>query len=234
MKSLFKNLIPQWLRGVIRVIKVLEIDYNHFNSARLRSCIARDGLPLPWYTYPTIEYLNQLDFTDSVVFEYGGGNSTFYWASRAKEVICLEDDAEWAEHIRNAHHSNVSVRYVSDKEAYVTEISQYSQGFDVIVVDGAHSRCKCAQAALAKLNPGGMIILDNSDHYFRTAQVLREANLIQVDMTGFGPIQGCSWTTSLFLHREFNTPPIKNIQPKPGIGSSLSNEKDRMLHEGDC
>lgn len=34
-------------------------------------CIDRDGNPIPWYTYPAIEYLSQFDVTDKDVFEFG-------------------------------------------------------------------------------------------------------------------------------------------------------------------
>lgn len=229
-----RRLLPRWLRAVARYFKVLEVDYNHLQSAYKNECIDRDGSPIPWYTYPMIEYLRQLDFGRRVVFEYGGGNSTFFWASRAREVICVEDDAEWADYIRGRCYPNVSVKYVPGKLEYVAEITRYEDGFDVIVIDGSHSRCKCAQTALTKLNRGGMIVLDNSDHYYRTAQVLRDADLIQVDMTGFGPIQGCTWTTSLFLHRAFDIHPVGGKQPQPGIGSSPTSEPERIRREGDC
>ena len=146
----------------------------------------------------------------------------------------MEDNAAWADFIKNKHLSNADVKYISNKLDYVTEISKHEKGFDVIVIDGEHSRFKCAQVALSKLIPGGMVILDNSDHYFRTAQELRGSNLIQVDMSGFGPILGRTWTTSLFLHRDFSITPIGNIQPLPPIGSSPSSEEERTLHEGGC
>jgi hypothetical protein len=227
-------IFPKWLLVVARYIKVLEFDYNHFQSAYQNRCIDRDGLAIPWYTYPAIEYLKQLDFSDKIVFEYGGGNSTFFWGSRAGKAICVEDNLDWAKYIESRKMGNVQVKYIPDKSEYVAEISRHVGGFDIIVIDGSHSRCKCAQIAITKLNPGGIIILDNSDHYFKSARILRDADLIQVDMTGFGPIQGCTWTTSIFFHRAFNTQPKNNRQPQLGIGSSPSSEQERALHEGDC
>ncbi|MCL0042054.1 hypothetical protein M1N12_03225, partial [Peptococcaceae bacterium] len=35
-------------------------------------------------------------------------------------------------------------------------------------------------------------------------------------MTGFGPINGYTWTTSFFFHREFNFKPLHSRQPLHG------------------
>ena len=225
-------LLPGWLRAVVRYIKVLEIDYNHFQSAYQRKCIDRTGMPIPWYTYPAIEYLKQLDFSQKTVFEYGGGSSTLFWASRSRKVVCVEEDKGWADFVRDKCPSNANVRYVPDAVSYVSEIDRFEEDFDVIVIDGGHSRYQCAQTAINRVKTGGMIILDNSDHYFRTAKALRDANFIQIDMTGFGPIQGNTWTTSLFLHRAFDIEPIDDLQPKPGVGSVIPSEEERILREG--
>ena len=36
-------------------------------------CLDKDGNPIPWYTYPAIEYLSQFDYSDKEIFEYGCG-----------------------------------------------------------------------------------------------------------------------------------------------------------------
>ena len=36
------------------------------------------GNAIPLYTYPSIDYLEQLDFSESSVFEYGSGMSTLW------------------------------------------------------------------------------------------------------------------------------------------------------------
>src|SRR5205085_491303 len=87
--------------------------------------------------------------------------------------------------------------------------------------DGAargHTRLKCARRALAKLREGGLIVLDNSDWLPESARVLRQAGLIQVDMSGFAPISGHPQTTSLFFHRAFAFAPRGPRQPLPPPG----------------
>ncbi|MDD2490497.1 MAG: hypothetical protein PHY26_04540, partial [Bacilli bacterium] len=51
---------------------------------------------LPWYSFEAIDFLaGHVDKT-SVVFEWGGGGSTLFWARRVKQVICVESSDAWA------------------------------------------------------------------------------------------------------------------------------------------
>ena len=45
-----------------------------------------------WYTYPLLEFLENLDFSQDSVFEYGSGSSSVYWANKAKCVQSVEHD----------------------------------------------------------------------------------------------------------------------------------------------
>lgn len=61
---------------------------------------------------------------------------------------------------------------------------------------------------------GGIVILDNSDWFRETSKYLREKlDLIEIDFHGFGPINDYTWTTSVFITRNFRFKPIDNIQP---------------------
>jgi hypothetical protein len=174
--------------------------------------------PLAWYTYPALEYLNQLDFSDKTVYEYGCGSSTLFWSERAKKVCSVEHNIEWFKAVQQKLSVNNILHLAENKDDYIDDINQFTDMFDVIIVDGAY-RFECAQAAIPRLKCGGMIVLDNSDWCQTTAKLLREAGLIEVDMAGFGPINPYTWTTSFFLHRKFDIPPIQDIQPSPSIGS---------------
>jgi len=86
--------------------------------------------------------------------------------------------------------------------------------FDVVIVDGASNRYLCAKEALRHLNPGGMVILDNSEWYPKSAAMLREAgNLIQADFYGFKATESHTSTTSVFFHREYKNIPRAATQP---------------------
>ncbi len=54
-----------------------------FTSVKLGRSVDLDGNPLPWITYPAIEMLRRIDILNGRVFEYGAGNSSLWWATRA-------------------------------------------------------------------------------------------------------------------------------------------------------
>lgn len=214
-----------WIAPV-RAARSLWFDYAHLRSAAMQQAVDADGRAVPWYTYPAIEYLRQLDFTGKQVFEYGSGNSTIFWGASAERVVSAEEDEAWYATLGPKLPANCELILETDLARYVDVIRRYPGGFDVIVVDGAsrgRTRLKCSRAALECLRPGGLIILDNSDWLPESSRLLRESGLIQVDMTGFVPINGNTQTTSLFLHREFVVKPKGARLPQPGPGATNKN-----------
>ena len=213
---------PTTWMPALKAARALWFDYAHLRSVLTKSCVDSAQQPVPWYTYPAIEYLKSLDFRDKTVFEYGSGNSTLFWAARARRVVSVEDDDAWFARIAPQLPANCEIALDEDLTTYADTITRYPEGFDVIVVDGAArggTRLRCSRNAVAALRPGGMIILDNSDWLPESAQLLRESGLIQVDMTGFAPICGHTQSTSVFLHREFQFAPCGARQPLPGPAS---------------
>jgi hypothetical protein len=209
-----------------RLFRILNFEYGHLRSVALERPVDRDGAPCPWYTYPALEYLKQLDFSDKTVFEYGCGHSTLFWAARAAQVVSVEHNAEWYDLVRAKLPGNCTLVHEPQSDDYAAAISRFDQQFDVIVVDGlvtGGTRLKCARAAVAYLREGGMIILDNSDWLPESARHLRGTGLIEVDMTGFAPINDYTCTTSFFLHRAFAFTSRQDRQPVPGTGAQPYN-----------
>ncbi len=199
-----------------------------------KSCRDKDGNPLPWYTYPAIEYLSQFDYSQKKIFEYGCGYSSMFWAERAEKVTSIEDNFEWhARWQKEFQHPRLEIRWRDEGEIYENAIFEDDALYDVIVVDGKR-RAECAKAAIVKLASGGMIILDDSDRintsqeYVDAVRALRQADLIQIDFYGFCPMNNYTKTTSLFLRRDFNFESLYKVQPINGIGNLWSmNRKDR-------
>jgi len=202
-----------------------------------KKCVDRDGNPIPWYTYPAIEYLSQFDYSNKKVFEFGCGSSSQFWAERAMSVVAIEDNAEWLEKWRREFEwgklSNLEVKYRDEGEGYYRAISESGETFDVIIIDGK-LRAECARAAVACGAAGGMIILDDSDRintseeYVRAVNFLRQGDYIQVDFYGFCPMNNFAKTTSVFLSRAFNFESLYKVQPIFGLGSLWGMErKDR-------
>jgi hypothetical protein len=222
VSRLVSLLSSRWLPSLAAAHKLL-FSYGHLATSRRRACVDATGRPIPWYTYPAIDYIKQLDFRSRTIFEYGSGNSTLFWASVASRVVSVEEDETWYHHLAPRLPRNCELVLEVDLDEYVAVVERYKEPFDVIVIDGAsrgHTRLKCAHRALPRLREGGMIILDNSDWLPESARVLRESGLIEVDMTGFVPISGHTHTTSFFLHRAFAFEPVGPRQPMPGPGAA--------------
>jgi len=220
LRTLWRSLTPPHFRSYVHHLRshfdIIEIQSGNFRSLREQKAVDKHGEPLPWYTYPAIEFLKQLDFTNKDIFEYGTGNSTLFWSRRAKKVVSVESDEVWFDKVQAAalNTRNVSILYRSEKNAYVNEIKEHP-GFDVIVIDGLH-RLECARASAGALRDGGLIILDNSDVCPSSAQYLRQRDLIQVDMIGLGPGIAAIWATSLFFRRDFSMSSKSAAQPSCG------------------
>lgn len=178
--------------------QILAHAHGHARTLETKVPMAANGLPLPWYTYPAIEYLNQLDASGLDIFEYGSGNSSLYWAHKGANVWCVEHSPEWYESMRtkSAQLCGISLRH--DAETYASSIAEDGRTYDIVVIDGAW-RNECAAAAPAQLRKDGLIILDNSDWYTDVARFLRSRGFFQVDFNGFGPVNNYCWTTSIFL-----------------------------------
>ena len=62
----------------------------------------RDGRPLPWFAYAAIDFLERTLTPDLAMFEYGGGQSTRYWADRLSHVHSIDHDPAFVEMVRRA------------------------------------------------------------------------------------------------------------------------------------
>ncbi len=66
--------------------------------------------PVPWFTYSATKYLSEIVKSDSRVFEFGAGNSTLWWATRARDVVSVEHDPTWADQLINLKLPNVALK----------------------------------------------------------------------------------------------------------------------------
>jgi hypothetical protein len=129
------------------------------------------GMLYPWYTPQFIEVMKTWDLKNKKVFEYGGGDSTVWWAYHAAEVYTVESNVEWHEKIvqeLRKYSLPAVVAYrptipneVELKSAFVQAIYENPGEFDIIIVDSGSFRDECVGAALTKIKDGGIIICDN-------------------------------------------------------------------------
>lgn len=136
------------------------IDLNHCNEWQHRC--SETGLVLPWYTKSFLDELVTWELSDKVVFEYGAGASTVWWARKCKSVYAVESNETYLEAVRSKV-DEMGIYYAGTKETYLKFITKPGRKFDIVVVDGEPIgwRDDCIPWALNNLNPGGRLIIDN-------------------------------------------------------------------------
>lgn len=244
IKTMIRNILPTALLNSIQTyrkqwinFKTLAKEYNQLESIKKWSCINKEGNPIPWYTYPAIEYLSNLDFSDKTVLEWGGGNSSLFWAKRCKKLVTIESNPEWFKMIKKnqAQNQDLYFKQNATPEVSHSEFAHFpltlDTNFDVFILDG-EDRQVCSNIALEIIrlhnNQNALIIFDNSDWYQNTCKILRDASLIQVDFHGFAPINAYTHTTSIFLTRNFHFNPLNKLQPHYSI-NALHHKNDDLL-----
>jgi predicted O-methyltransferase YrrM len=165
-----------------------------------------NGAPIPWITYPALDFLAERVLPEMVVFEYGSGNSTFWWSSRVKKLISCEHDKEWYALFRSEIPDNTTYllrRAKGGSTDYAMEISNYKEMFDILVIDG-RDRVNCVKNGLASLRHTGVIIWDNSDRseYQEGFDLLREKGFKSLDFWGMGALATRRWCTSIYYRRK--------------------------------
>ena len=72
--SIYKGI----LIGFLAPIKS-SINTGHFISSLKRVSLNKNREPIPWLTYPAIDFLADKNFKNASILEIGGGNSTLWW-----------------------------------------------------------------------------------------------------------------------------------------------------------
>ena len=128
----------------------------------------QDGDYLPWMTYPFIDYLSLKLNNQQVIFEYGCGSSTLFFASKVSKVVALESNKLWYDIIKqklfDANISNVELIYFDNAlqdNNYELFASQYKEKFDLVIVDSL-KRFACATNSINAIKTNGAIILEES------------------------------------------------------------------------
>ena len=192
---------------------------GHFRSSWKMSAVSRTGKPVPWYTYPCIDFIRFRDFQGKKVREFGGGQSSLWWSQRAASVVTLEGDKQWYEKIKKKMPSNVQMFLVSmdNPSACVKEVNEVLQNyaeFDVIIIDGLY-RSEMISIAQTKMANHGVIICDNAEGY-GFYEGFKASGMNRVDFFGNAPGVVLQHCTSLFfgeqcflLSSEYSIPVIE-------------------------
>jgi predicted O-methyltransferase YrrM len=127
----------------------------------------------PWLTKDAVAILSDLLRPSDVGLEFGSGRSTVWFARRVAELTSVEHDREWyaktSTLLRETGFTNVHylLREMDREEGhgveaeYVRVASTFEpNSLDFVLVDGVY-RGDCANAAIPRLRPGGVLIVDN-------------------------------------------------------------------------
>lgn len=180
-------------------------DDGWFRSLEADASVDAQGNPLPWITYPAIDFLKKRIHPDMSVFEYGCGGSTLWWASRVKEIVSVEHSREWHEKMKRLAPSNVTLYHIElvDDGAYSRKVAEFDAAFDIVVIDG-RDRVRCGINSLKALKPAGVIIWDNSDRqaYEQGIRFLLERGFHRVEFIGLAPLINIKSETSILFRND--------------------------------
>ncbi len=123
---------------------------GHFLSSIFSKAVNKKGKPALWYTFPMNDFLEHKIYSDKIILEFGGGQSTLWWAQRGKEIVSLEGSLKWIEYIRANTSANVTVYHVQDNGVPTAKKYLDHRLFDIIIIDSLH-RFKCAIWSMGKL-----------------------------------------------------------------------------------
>jgi hypothetical protein len=168
-------------------------------SIQQRRAIDSQGRPTPWIGYAAIHFLSQRVRPEFEVFEYGSGNSTLWWANHVARVVSCEHNAKWSAKMAQRMPANVQYIYEPlEGGKYPSTIAGF-RPFDIAMIDG-RERVACAQFAIDRLKPQGVILFDNSDRerYIPAFDLFASRGLRRLDFVSMAPISRVPVSTSIF------------------------------------
>lgn len=174
-----------------------------FNSVNETKPINYQGEEIPWITYPTIDFMEEKNFANKKIFEYGCGNSTIYWTAKNAEVVSVEHDLKWYKQMKlKLRGTKTKIYYceLSYGGGYSEFASNYKKHyFDMVVIDG-RDRVNCCRHAVDALNDHGVILFDDSnrDGYKDGYSFLRMNGFRELPFWGMVPELSMKSKTSIF------------------------------------
>jgi hypothetical protein len=187
--------------------------YLHYNPLWGRQPV---DVRLPWVSFGALKFIDKFLRPEHQVFEYGGGGSTMYFASRTQRVLTMESHPDWHKTLTTAltqsRFLNVQCEYqpINGEEPSQFRNSIfferiYEQLWDVILIDCfcGYSRTRYGllrpyafDLAIDQVKPGGIIVLDDSWMY-RELLAPRSGWRI-TDYIGAGPCRYGVTSTAIF------------------------------------
>ena len=219
--KVFKSLLPTFLSELIRSFFTafltplsFSLRSGHFYSSFKRSAVDTNLKPIPWYTYPSINFLETRSFSDKKILEFGGGQSSIWWGLRAQKVVTFEGNDpifspshEWSKKLQKLLPSNVELHEVSmeSSDTCQNEVLSILEGkpyteYDVIIIDGLY-RSHMVSIALKYLSKEGIIVVDNAEGY-ELFDGFKDSDLSKVEFYGYSPGVYLKSCTAIYFGKE--------------------------------
>ena len=173
-----------------------------FNAFDSRSPVDQDNNPIPWVTYSFIDFIKERLKKQHTVFEFGSGNSTYFYAKYSGLVVSVEHDKEWFDKIVKSKPANSEMIFcelIRDGD-YCRMPIKLEEKFDILIVDG-RDRVNCCKNSIASLHGQGVIVLDDSERerYRDAFSFLRNIGFKKIDFWGMAPmVNYLKWTTIFY------------------------------------
>jgi hypothetical protein len=203
IKNIIRNILNWFgLGGIAQIYADSALTtQGWFRSFKTKQSVDANGQPLPWCTYPFIDFIENRLNKQMNVFEYGSGNSTRWYAARVGNIKAVENDKSWFEFVKNQLPANASIVYqsVEDIESYTGEVSKSGQKYNIVIVDG-RQRVRCVEQAIPNLATDGIIVFDNPErpNYKPAHDLLQQKGFRRIDFWGFAPIAAHRNCTAIF------------------------------------
>lgn len=130
------------------------------------------NLIYPWYTKPFLDILETWNLSQKIIFEFGIGYSTVWFANHCKYLYGVDNNLQWINetkeyltklNLRNKaqlFYAHASEENQQSIDAYLYKIEKMFEQPDIIVIDGIF-RDECIPAAIKQIKNHGIIICDN-------------------------------------------------------------------------
>lgn len=185
----------------------------------------------PWLTFGATEQLRRAlaGWDQPRVFEFGSGGSTLFWLRHRAAVVSVEHDPGWHARLLRELPTGAELDYrlvppapgavsrdpadpdgfASDDpsfagmsfEAYARQIEEFpDHWFDIVLVDG-RARPACLSRAVAKVKPGGLLVLDNAERSYYVQRVVGLESFVHRVHAGHHPGLTTPGRTDIYLKR---------------------------------
>ena len=172
-----------------------------FKAFDSKEPVDENSNPLPWVTYSFIDFIKGRLNKNLKVFEFGSGNSTYFYAKYAEKVVSVEHDRIWYNKLYSSMPENSDLIYcsLSRNGDYCRAALKLTEKFDIIIVDG-RDRVNCCKQAINALSSNGVIVLDDSEReiYKDGINFLTDNGFKQLSFSGISPGLFYLKSTSIF------------------------------------